>query len=466
MVVICSVPYVDTVEPIMAPALLKSVLAQHKINATAIDLNIDIVNQLNHHPKKQKILDFFFSQRIHNDCIDDINRIINYCKDQILSASPSVVSLSLLVYSCQIFTRWLCASIRNQQPSIKIIIGGTGIRNFIGDDNLQFCHQLKQLNLIDDFIVGDGEISFVEYIKGNINYPGINNLNWLPVPQLNVDYYPDFSDYDFSQYENPLIPVCDSRGCVKNCEFCDIIEYWQKFQYRTAENIWGEMLYQLNRYNIRHFGLRSSLVNGNLREFKKLVSLISDYNFNKSPDQQISWEGYFIIRGAQHHSSELWQKIKESNGTLLIGIESVISKVRHNLGKTFENDDIDHNLLLGQQYGVPLVLLMIVAYPTETLDDFDYTKTWFKERKQFANNSVVAVSLSFASVLPGTQLARRSDEYNIKRGKLPSIWINQNLNITSQVRKQYLTDLYSICKDCGFNTLTNEQTLEHTVDEY
>jgi hypothetical protein len=467
MILLCAVPYVDTIEPIMAPALLKSVLAQHSIESTALDLNISIVNSIEKNPNKQKILEFFFDQNVHDECIDDIVDLIDHSADQILSKKPKIVALSLLIYTCQIFTRWLCAALRARDPDIKIVIGGTGIRNFVGDDNLDFCHQLRELGLIDDFIVGDGEVSLVEYVKGNLNYPGINNINWQPVPQLNVDYYPDYDDYDFNQYTRKLIPLCDSRGCVKNCEFCDVIEYWQKYQYRTADNIWQEMTHQLDRFNIRHFSFRSSLVNGNLREFRKLMSLISDYNCGKPKSEQLSWEGYFIIRGEKHHPEDLWEKIKQSNGTLLVGVESVISNVRKNLGKTFEDEDIDHNLRLGQKFNVPLVVLMIVAYPTETLNDYEYTKNWFKERKQYAGNSVVAVNLSFAGILPGTQLARRSDDYNIKRGKVPSIWFNQNLKITSEIRRQYILDLYDICKnECGFNTMTNVHTLENISDDH
>jgi hypothetical protein len=74
--------------------------------------------------------------------------------------------------------------------------------------------------------------------------------------------------------------------------------------------------------------------------------------------------------------------------------------------------------------------------------------------------------LSFASILPGTKLARKSEEYNIKRGSLPSVWLNEELNIPSKVRTQYLRDLYDICaNECGFNTLTNEETLKHTEQE-
>jgi hypothetical protein len=119
---------------------------------------------------------------------------------------------------------------------------------------------------------------------------------------------------------------------------------------------------------------------------------------------------------------------------------------------------------MGKKYSVPLILLIIVGYPTETLADYEYTKQWFRDRKQYAD-SVAFVNLSFASILPGTQLSRKSEEYGIKRGKLPSIWINQNLNITSEVRVAYLLELYNICaNECGFITATNAQTIEHTLD--
>jgi hypothetical protein len=136
------------------------------------------------------------------------------------------------------------------------------------------------------------------------------------------------------------------------------------------------------------------------------------------------------------------------------------------MDKTCEDSDIDYHLEMGQKHNVKLQLLMIVAYPTETLADYEYTKQWFRDRKQYANNSVVALNLSLASILPGTELDRRSDDYGIKKGNLPSIWINQNLNITPKQRVKYLLELQQVCKECGFFFYENqEQTVEHTRNE-
>lgn len=462
-IVIASVPYVDTVEPIMAPALLKGILKSHGIESTAIDLNVEIVNLMSNHPNRRKILDFFFSQHIHSDCVDDIVSMIDHCVAKLTADSPQLIALSLLVYSCQIFTAWLCAALKQKCPGTRIVIGGSGIKNFIAEPTAHFCQEARRLGLIDDFISGDGDIAFVEYVKGNRDYPGINSLEWQKISDLNAVPWPDYSDYDFDQYGLKTIPIFDSRGCVKNCEFCDIIEFWTKFQFRSADNVFQEMLHQINKYHITDFSFRNSLTNGNLKEFKRLIDLISDYNV--SNETQISWSGYFIIRQPSQHPPELWEKLAISRGNLWLGVESVIGQVRHRMGKTFENSDIDYHLEMGQKYQVPLNLLMIVAYPTETLQDYEFTKQWFRQRKQFANNSVKFVSLAFAGILPGTQLSRRADEYNIKTGNLPSIWINQQLNITTKQRKQYLEELQHICgHECQFNTRTNEETLEHSND--
>jgi hypothetical protein len=464
-IVIAAVPYVETQEAIMAPALLKSSLSKHNIDSVALDLNIHVVNFIESHPKKQKIADFFFSQIVHPDVVDDLYHLINYCSSEIARHQPKIIALSLLVYSCQIFTRWLCASLRYQCPDARIVIGGTGIKNFIADDNTNFCFQVKDFGLVDDYINGDGDISFVEYVKGNYNYPGINTTHWQPMPDLNLMAVPDFSDYNFDLYQNGVISVNDTRGCVKNCEFCDVIEYWTKFQFRTADNIFAEMLHQIKKLNRYKFAFRSSLVNGNLKEFKKLLDLIAEYNLSHSADQQISWEGYFIVRSSSQHPEDLWKKIKTTNGTLLIGVESVVQRIRNQLGKTFLDEDLDYQLDIAQKYQVPLVLLMIVAYPTETFEDYEFTKQWFRDHRHYAQNSVKHLNLSFASILPGTQLKRNSEKYNIKQGRLPSIWINQKLNITTQQRIEYLLELKKICQDVGFKSITNEQTIEHSVTD-
>lgn len=469
-IVFVSVPYTDTDEPILAPALLKAVAMQHGFSAKALDLNIEIVNRVKTHPKQNELEDFFTYTKEQPDLANDVAELIEYSVERILSYKPKTVGLSLLTYKSQIFATWLLIKLKMVAPDVKIIIGGSGIKNFVASSNNTFCEHVTELGLADHYITGDGEVALIEFLKGNTRYPGIDSANWIQLLDLDQFDHPNFDDYDFDQYDKKFVPITDSRGCVRACEFCDIIEHWKKYVYRSAESVFTEMLLQIDRYGIRNFTMRNSLTNGNTREFKKLLVLIGDYN-QQHPLQQISWQGYFIVRESNQHPEEMFQQIKHSNGSLWLGVESVIEHVRREMGKKFSNEAIDYHLAMTQKYQIPATLLIMTGNPTETREDYDFTKQWFIDRYQYAGNSVENVLLSVASVLPGTEWDRKQDQLNLEVGKFPSIWINKSTKITAEERTKYWHELLDICvpymKKTPLSRVINDQgpTLK-VLEEY
>lgn len=442
-ILFCSAPGTFSSRPVLAPAVLKGCVTAAGFDSQAIDLNIEVVNLINQNPRKNLIEDFFKLQKIHNDVANDIGNLLDYCANRIIDLNPRVLGLSLLTQDSQFFTVWLCYHLKTLRPELKIIIGGSGIKNFIAESTINFAELLKTKGYIDDYINGDGERSIVEYLKGNLDYPGINSGSWQPIADLNLLPCPDFSNYDFSLYRDPGIPICDSRGCVRTCEFCDVIEHWKKYQYRTADNIFAEMQHQIQKHQLTKFFFYNSLTNGNMKEFQKLLDLICEYNAD-NPAKQISWDGYFIVRNKKQHPEEFWQKIKKSNGYLQLGIESVVEQVRVNLGKNFTNEDIDYHLDMAKKYSVPLLLLLIIGYPTETHKDFEFTKQWFQDRQQYAGNPITQVVFSLAAILPNTKLERKQQEYGIVRGEIPTIWMTPVNKISTQDRIQYFNELNSL----------------------
>ena len=449
-ILFCSVPGTFDCRPTLAPAVLKSCVTNAGYQGCAIDLNIEVINRVNQNPKKSLIEDFFKLQRIHPDIVNDIGDLLDYCADRILSLNPRVLGLSLLTQDSQFFTIWLCYHLKTLDPDLKIVIGGSGIKNFIAESKINFAELLQDRGYIDDYINGDGEYSVVEYLQNNLSYPGINSGIWNPITDLNVLPWPDFTDYNFSDYSDPGIPICDSRGCVRTCEFCDIIEHWKRYQYRTANNIFAEMQHQIQTHKLTRFFFYNSLTNGNMKEFQKLLDLICNYN-DANPSKQISWDGYFIVRNARQHPEEFWKKIKKSNGFLQLGIESVIEKVRVNLGKNFTNEDIDYHLEMAKKYSVPLLLLLIVGYPTETREDFEFTKQWFRDRQQYGQNTIKSVVCSLAAILPNTELKRKQDKYGIVSGSIPTIWMTPVNNISTQDRLDYQLDLLELLTKLRMN---------------
>jgi radical SAM superfamily enzyme YgiQ (UPF0313 family) len=163
------------------------------------------------------------------------------------------------------------------------------------------------------------------------------------------------------------------------------------------------------------------------------------------------WDGYFIVRNQQQHPEEFWQKIKKSNGFLQLGIESLIESVRIGLGKNFSNQDIEYHLVMAKKYKIPVLLLLIIGYPTETRLDFEFTKQWFRDHKEYAGMPVTSAVFSLSAILPGTQLEKKQSEYNIVRGEIPTIWITSKTDISTQDRIEYFNQLTEILSELGFN---------------
>jgi len=445
MIVIASMPLIETNRALAAPAVLKSALAQHGMTSVALDLNAEIYVKFQNSGHKKQLLDFFYNQVIHDEVVAEINSMIEHCTKKIIKHNPTLIGLSLFAKDCQVFTAWLCASLKQIRPECVIVIGGPGIFQF------DYAEKIKELGLINDYISGDGEESLIEYVRGNTTYPGINSWQWKPVTNLNTLPYPDYSDYDFYWYAEPSIPIVDSRGCVRACEFCDVIEMWNKFQYKDADSIFAEMLHQIQKHNINYFDFRSSISNGNLREFRKLLTMIADYNQSKFTSEQIGWEGSFIVRPKNNHPESMWEILQKTNATLFLGIESVIPRIRNQIGKNFANEDIDWHLAMGQKYNIKIVLLLISGYPTESLADYEATKQWFRDRKQFANNSVIKVNVSQAGIIYNTALYKNADKYNIINFHTGTNWVNKELNIAVDQRTQYHNELKNIIsKECNF----------------
>jgi hypothetical protein len=137
----------------------------------------------------------------------------------------------------------------------------------------------------------------------------------------------------------------------------------------------------------------------------------------------------------------------------------VVEHVRKGLGKNFSNKDIDYHLEMARIYHVPLWLLLIIGYPTETKEDFAYTRQWFKDRAAYAKQPIRSVVCTLSAILPNTQLDRRRDDYGIIKGDIPVIWMNKHSMITQQDRIEHLDRLNLILQESGMNSSVDNLTV-------
>ena len=96
-------------------------------------------------------------------------------------------------------------------------------------------------------------------------------------------------------------------------------------------------------------------------------------------------------------------------------------------------------------------MLLIIGYPTETHEDFVFTKQWFRDRQQYARNPITQVVFSLAAILPNTKLERKQQEYGIVRGEIPTIWMTPINKISTQDRIRYFDELNSLLTTLHMN---------------
>lgn len=459
-IVIVAVPYTDTTAPLMAPAALKSSIVSAGFSCVAFDLNAIVVNHLENHPRKLELLDFFYFERVADGSINDIKTVFQLMNDQIMRHRPRVIALSLLHYQCQPAGKWLSFYLKKKHPHIKIIMGGTGITGQLASADLSYVDHLKSLGLIDHYIHGDGEHAIVEFLKGNKSYPGIDSSSWKAIEDLDAIPYPDYDDYDFDLYDSSFIGILGSRGCVRQCTFCDVHEHWETFRWRDGELIFKEMLSQNKKYGTTYFKFQDSLINGNVKEFKKLIKRLAEHN-RSHPDNAFRWASYFIFRPSSQMDEEDWKLTAESGAYVLsVGVESLVDKNRYHIKKKFNNDDIDFALRMAKKYNIKIFFITLVGYVTETEQDHQDALQWLRDNKHYAGDPIYRLSVGGTlAILPNTWLDRNQKELGViwidgEQSKFSGknhLWMIPTTNNTYEIRIQRLNELVQTGQECGFD---------------
>lgn len=459
--VFVTVPYTDTVKPLMAPAILKSIATQAGKTSATIDLNQMFLKQLNTLSQdiQLKLIYFLQQEKWHDDhLVNLVFDMFQQLAQKILAYSPKVVGISIFTYDCRVAAKYIAWILKKIDPSVKIIFGGAGIMNELSQTAV-FAETLQKSGVVDFFIYGDGEKSLYHYLTtNNEKFVGINRHIWLQLTNQEIEALPrpDYSDYDFSMYPvtKVYLPILGSRGCVRHCTFCDVHVHWEKFTYRSGQHIFDEMIYFNQKFGVNYFQFTDSLINGNLREYRVLVQLLSEHNKHLPEEEKITWGGFFIFRGKSSLTEKDWELTAAGGGRyLIVGIETLNDQVRRDLGKNFTNDDIEYSFEMAQKYGsiMKFVLLFITGYPTETDDDYDFREKWFKEQIKYKD---VIHSINIGVTLGITENTPLYNDFNkmglVWSGPTPTEWTNPVNGNTLEKRLAWNDRMSKVVAECGY----------------
>lgn len=401
-IAIVHVPYMFNTNPPMAGALLKSCLAKQGLTAKVVDLNLDFLasnlcndNLISYFQKP----DTRISRQAHAEWLAWIRSQAR----SILDIGARWIGISVFTKDSQIATEDLALALKELDPDCKILIGGLGSNVLRGQFKVPWYELAYQSDLVDSVIVGEGENAIIDVVKNDLR--GIMHATQLTSKELDDVPLPDFSDYDLSRYQSDMtddsmaIPITASKGCVRDCTFCDVGKHWSQFRWRSGAKVAHEMMQLYHMHGYRNFRFTDSLLNGNVKEFRCMNDVLA-----KELPQTLRYRGQFICRGRSQMPLSDFKAMADAGAyRVQIGIESGSEAVREHMRKKFNNADIDYTANALADNGIRQSWYMFVGYPTETDHDFKASIDLIQQHKNLWGLQIIPTGVF--QLLDGTPLA-------------------------------------------------------------
>lgn len=471
-IVLLSIPRLSIEVPPLNISQLNSCVKSAGYSSTTIDANIELYhhltfeewlevddyfqtdlrytgNDVSHFKRDIKFMEMHDEKLSTLKCRDKYLAFIESIAKRILEYSPEWVGISIFSVNSTLPGIDFCSAILKINPNQKIVLGGMGVSSFGVGTRPNYGEFMKVSGLAKDYISGEGEYAIIELLKTGES-PFIN-------PQIEVLDEIPFSDYTDLHLE--LYPAKDkffyltgSRGCVKQCTFCDIQSLWKKFRWRSAENLVAEFKHLYEKYGAKDFYFTDSLINGNTKEFNKFCSLIVEAKNSGELPEDLSFGGQWICRPKSTFSEDHYATASKAGlYNLSIGIESGSDSVLDSMKKSITREDYDFQMEMLDKYGIRCNFLMIIGYPSETEEDFQLTMDMFKDYKKYSDSGTIwGVNLGKTLViLPGAPIGQAPDDFGVHYDEHNN-WYNPDIGLTYDVRLKRRLQAQLLLEELGY----------------
>lgn len=441
-----NLPRYEIHRPPLSLATLSEICNQAQVDYNCIDLSLLIYQHLR--DDFEAIDNFCITRQVESDVLQKLKALIDrIIKQQVDQYPNSTFALSLLSIWSQPVCELVCASIRTHS-NCQILLGGQGLA-----DKTWTMNQISQ-GAADEFIVNEAEIVFRNWLQGDKSGPGCNNYNFEQIDDLDQHVVvPDYRKLPIDQYPylgNTSFFITASRGCVRNCAYCDIAHQWKKYRYRSAASVFQEMTTQFERHGVTDFFFTDSLINGSMKMLNDLCDLLIDYK-QKNPNAKLNWQGQYIFRPRSSVNLAHIKKMTDAGlNFLVVGLETGSDQVRYDMNKKHTTDDAEWFLEQFKQHGIKCRLLMITGWINETEEDHKATLELFPRwQKYVASGTITGIELgSTLSILEHAPVAMRVPDLGIQllnnKGYLWFNPTNPDLTIATRFKRRLETHQQAI----------------------
>jgi radical SAM superfamily enzyme YgiQ (UPF0313 family) len=215
------------------------------------------------------------------------------------------------------------------------------------------------------------------------------------------------------------------------CIFCTDTYFWNRFRYRSAENVFSEIVDTKGKYGNRFFGFNDSLINGNLNSFLKLCDMLIESQID------IRWGGN--CRVDKRLTPALLKKFKDAGCEYLaMGIESGSNRILKLMRKGFTVEEAERFVRACKDAGIAVTANWIVGFPSEIEDDFQKTLAFIERNKEFIRQN----TSSMLTINQFSYLEQHRDEFGVVlNGPHLGLWRSRDGTNTIETRNSRFKQL-------------------------
>ncbi len=287
------------------------------------------------------------------------------------------------------------------EPHVDFIVRGEGEETL-----LELVKTLEQN--------GDlSQVAGITYKSGGVAHknpsrPQIRDLDSLPMPaydMMRMDLYlkDQLKAIPFTK-NTPAGFIFTSRGCPFRCTFCSTAENWQKFRYRSANNVVDEIEHLVKNFGVKEiFVLDDSFVAKKSRVIEICKEILRR-------GLKISWQ---LNSGAQVWilNRELLSHMAQSGlYKMSLPIETASKRMLKYINKPVNLEQAHDIIRICNELGIWSFANFIIGFPEETKEEIEDTV-------RFINESDLDLAIVFiAQPLAGSKI---SDDFR-RLGLLPN----------------------------------------------
>jgi len=364
--------------PLIGLSYLSAYLKDKGFEVIIFDLNVEM--EIPNEGEERIWGDELFVEKFFNERYS----IFESQAEKILQTGAEIIGFSM--WTTTKYISLALAKIIKQKDKNRLIVLGGPECSFEGESFIKD-------GSVDIVIRGEGEevilmIAQEHRRRRNINFcPGtllkrddkivdcgygseIKNLDSLP--------FPDFSGFLLERYYLVhTLPMMFNRGCLRNCVFCNNSVVWKRCRFRSAENIYKEIVHQIKNYpHLQKLEIDDTALNLNPRELSRLCDLINTGGI------KINWGGSAIIHPRMDYN--LLVKMAQAGCSFLAyGLESGSQKVIDTMRKGFKIEDAQRVIRDTHKAGIKVLLNIVIGFPNETEHDFIQTMDFVEKNRKY-----------------------------------------------------------------------------------